>query len=180
MSTISWTAMNGGSWQTASDLSGGAIPTSSDTAVIGTPGSYTVNNFGAAVANSLTPDAAGVTLGDYGTISLGGRFLLEAGEFALQGTLVGGTIDGAGGTLFAAGGTLDAVALQGDVELTGFSGLTVIGGLGLIGANGAGAGKLDLQSGSLTFSGSQTIAAGTIMLGGPGMPSHRYSPAAAR
>jgi hypothetical protein len=171
MATITWKGQSG-DWSTASDWSSGTVPGSGDTAVF-TGSGYTATISTAETVGNVQFDAAGALLDDYGALTLGGTFSLQAGTFALAfGSLAGGTLAMAGGTLEAAGGTLSGTAVDGTLDLSpAGSTLYVQNGLTMAGAGGSGSGTIALTGGNsvLTFLGNQTLAHAVVTLGFSGI-----------
>jgi hypothetical protein len=62
MAAISWENPSNGDWTVATDWSGGAVPSLSDSVTISASGSYTVTISSIDVANSLTFDAPQASL----------------------------------------------------------------------------------------------------------------------
>ncbi|WP_158932493.1 choice-of-anchor D domain-containing protein [Acidisphaera sp. S103] len=153
MPTFSWTATSGGDWNTPADWNVGSVPSGTTDAVFFTdPGAYTVDiSYGEAFSvDSMTLDAAGVTLDIHGALTVGGvnhTLTLDAGTLELDrnGTIIAGTIAAAGGTLFANGGTLEGVTYEGTLDLSAtYSDLHITDGITLTGTNGTGQGAINL------------------------------------
>ena len=113
-------AWNGGSndWQTAGDWTSSGAPTSSNDAVVGANGTYTVKISTDAFAHSLILNDSGATVEIVGghTLTLGGDLTDNAGslqidsnatlkDIAAHATMTGSLVDN--GTIEAAGGTLE-------------------------------------------------------------------------
>ena len=132
MTTQYWITGTSGDWSTAADWQSGAVPNSTDDTVINNSTAVTVN--GTAVANSLTLDAAILTLG--GTLTLGTSL----------------TVDDTA-QLQLIGGTLSAQSITSD-------NIGVISGYGTV--SGAVSGRVDIiaNGGTLTVQGS--LAAGNL------------------
>jgi fibronectin-binding autotransporter adhesin len=111
---------NGGShdWQTASQWTASGVPVSSDDAVVGASGEYTVKISQDAVARSLIVNDSGATVEIVGghSLTLGGDLTSSAGslqidsgatlkDIAAHATMTGSLIDN--GTIEAGGGTLE-------------------------------------------------------------------------
>jgi hypothetical protein len=90
-------------------------------------------------------------------------------KVVLDGTILGGTVTDAGSGMAFSGGTLNGVTYEGTLDLTPYdSTMTVVNGLTATGANGTGAGTINLgsQYSSVTFDDTQTFDNATITLGG--------------
>ena len=131
---------------------------------------------GAMVVLASTLDNTG------GTLSVGpGEAvpLLTLGEFtsfgAASGEIIGGVVLDPAGSLIVQGGTLSGVAYEGTLVSGGgsalFPGATILNSITLLNAAGTGPGVLDVEGGVLFGGLSQTLVAGTILLGGRGDPS---------
>ena len=125
--TESWIVGTSGDWSTAAGWVSGAVPTSTEDAVISSSMAVTVN--GTAVANLLTLDASILTLS--GTLTLGTALTVDDGA---QLPLIGGTLSAQSissnnnGSLSGYGTVGGAVS--GDVNITATGGtLTVQGSL---------------------------------------------------
>ena len=172
MSTDNWLPGVSADWNTASDWSLGAAPSTTTTATIAGAGAYVVTLFGTGTAAALNLTAPGAELYDAGVLTLGGTLTLQTGTLALAyGAINGGTLALSGGTFMSNGGTLAGVAVQGTLALSApQSSLAVTGGLTLAGVGGSGAGSLALTGSyaTLDFIGSQTLDHATIGIGATG------------
>ena len=174
MTAISWKSGISGAWGNAADWSGGVVPGAGDSVTINAAGTYTVT-IGAGLSYSvgtLSLNAAGATLDDLGTLTLGSTFTVSAGNFILDtgGMLSGGTlrITPTTGLVTYNGGTLSHVSVQGTMDLSAASAaVTEIGGIAFAGATGTGAGavKLTGAGSSLAQTGSGTLNSAIITMG---------------
>ncbi len=120
-SADSWKGAVSGNWSDAALWSLGVAPTATTSALIETPGTYTITVANAAQAASLTLDDASATLNVTASLSVTGTIAVQAGTLSLaQGaTLVGGTLLASAGGVLALdnGGTLVGTDLQGTLTL---------------------------------------------------------------
>ena len=171
-----------GNWTTASDWSTGALPGSTNEAVLGGSTTYTVTLTGTQAPFSVSLNDAGATLNDQGVLELASSLTVTAGTFALTstGTVQGGTIEPGSGMTFG-GGTLKNVTFEGTINLTPAGSSVIIAGgsylssggsvvaLTTEGAGGSGPGVISIGSnGFLYFDDSQTFSNATITLEGNG------------
>ena len=176
--TIQWTAAGDGLWSNNLDWSGGLAPSASSDAILGGSGAYTVTVAQASGAHAVTISDAGATLSLSSTLTVGSRIDVTSGALSLinGGAIQGGVIDVTGGAFTAAGGTLDGAAVQGVVTLNALfeidDKLTIKNGTTFAGANGVGAGTINIQTGgyagrtTLDVVGTNTLAHVTINVGG--------------
>jgi hypothetical protein len=180
MASITWNGVSGG-WTNAGDWNGGSAPGAGDTANFTGAGAYTVTLYSAASIGNVVMNAANALIYDAGALTLGGRFSLQAGTFALAyGSLNGGTLVLAGGTLAAEGGMLNGVAVDGTLRLNqAQASLFVQGGLAMAGAGGSGAGSIQLTGSyaALNFLGSQQLANANVSFGASGQGQNQGGPA---
>ncbi|HEX4262667.1 MAG TPA: hypothetical protein VHY76_16330 [Acetobacteraceae bacterium] len=165
-----WTSPISGAWSDGG-LWSGAVPNAADAATIAAPGAYTVRIAAPAAAASLLLNDAGATLDVASTLASGGAVDIAAGtlDLAAGGTLAGGTLETTGGVVLANGGTLVGTQVRGPLDLDAAgAALTLLGSPDLVGATGTGAGTILLggDAAALTLSGTQTIDATTIDIGG--------------
>lgn len=106
MTTCTWNVSANGDWSDASDWSGGVPNSSTATATVAEPGTYTV-----VIASTedisegpVALDDANATLEFDGTLNLAGTLTLTAGSMNLTGTINGGTINTGTYSLYCAGG----------------------------------------------------------------------------
>jgi hypothetical protein len=172
--SANWTNASGGDWSTASDWSNGATPTASTAATISLAGTYTVTITTADTAASLLINDANVTVLDTGYLTLTRALRITAGTFELgyASNIVGGTIStGSSGAFLAEGGGMFNVAYDGTLNM-GFSnaGLAMGGTIAFAGANGTGAGVINLTgvgAGINTY-GVTSLNNATFNIGGAG------------
>jgi hypothetical protein len=170
MATVSWKTGNNGDWGTAADWSGGKVPGASDIVTIAATGTYKVTISTAEAASSLTLNAAGATLSDNDTLTIGSTLTVSAGTFALgsSGDLLGGTLKvGTQGHVQFGGGTLTGVTTQGPLVFGASQAVFIAGGLHAEGASGTGSGTINLSAGSDTIyvQDSETLDNTTLTLG---------------
>jgi hypothetical protein len=138
MASITWTG-GSGSWNTASDWSGGVVPTEVDTVTISIPLiTVTINGTTPCAAYSLTTTSstlsvAGGTLTTIASATFDGAYLESSGLY-----MAGGT-----GAVFADGITMTG----GTIETLAGAALNISGG-GSLGGTLTGTGQLDITGGS--------------------------------
>ncbi|HTU31878.1 MAG TPA: hypothetical protein VMF07_20980 [Solirubrobacteraceae bacterium] len=169
--TDSWTNASGGSWDTATNWSTGAVPTSSDIVCINEAGTYTV------VVGNETITVAALTVGGTGAtptlqIGNGGSSFPHITVTGTAATVAGGTIsDGWGGT-FSAGALNNAGTFL--VPSTGFTSSYTFGNV-----TNSGAFTVDsIANVSLSNGDTFDNAAGTISVGGTSTALALTSPTA--
>ncbi len=135
--TVFWTNPGGGSWNTATNWSGGTVPTAADDVHITMDGTYTVVlDVNATIASltlggttgeqTLVNFAPTLTLTTASTVQTGGVLAMSGGTLDAAGTLtVNGLLRCSGG---AAYGTI-TVATSGACELTGSADRYLVGSL---------------------------------------------------
>jgi len=172
LSSVSWINPNGGDWDTASNWSSDAIPTSAADVTISI-----------AVSNPITHDASNadvvnsVTSDDPIVLSAGSLSIAAASTFSNTVTLSGGTLSGGpisftgGATLVgtSGGGTLAGVTLDGTLDLATHynANVTTTGGLTLNGTIDIGNASSSTTSSRINFVGAQTLGgSGTVIFGG--------------
>ena len=173
MATISWKTGINGTWATAADWSNGLVPGAADDVTIGVAGTYAVSVNAAAAAHSLALNAAGAAVNINNVLTVGTTLTLSAGALRLNsgGTIAGGVINRTGGAFVANGGTLNGVTFQGTLDIGATSAaLTISNSFAMSGANGIGAGTINLtgQNSSLNFSDATTFGNVTINATGYG------------
>jgi hypothetical protein len=168
MAKIAWTNSQGGSWTTAADWSGGAVPGSADDVTIAiAPAAgqaYEVDiDFLDVAVHSLTLDQASATVSLFSS-QLATNLVLDAGSLdCVESSLSGRLYDSGQSSIYMFEGTLDAERLAGSVVINAQSG-TIAGGLTLY-AIGKTQGTLSV-GGALNVLGSQAWGGGTIALRG--------------
>ena len=160
MASITWKSGVSGSWTTGSNWTTG-VPGVGDDVWITASGSYIISAVVPTFARSLTVNAAGATLTNTSTLSLGGLLALTAGTYSLNGgAIVGGTIAVGGGGFVVNSGTLNGVTYRGALTLSNAgANLNIVGSLVATGSSGTGAGSVNLSGTSaiLAFVGTQTF-----------------------
>lgn len=149
MSTISWIGQYG-TWSTAANWAGGAVPGAADDVVLAGRYDFALLDSSATVSSvTIARRAAGVrvtgsgTLDVTGTLSLGGRLILDSGATLKDATVA---ITGKGRASVASGVTFDHVTWQSPFSLDGT--LTIAGETRFTGAGGVGAGTLTIGRGA--------------------------------
>src|SRR5712671_2930376 len=119
---IVWTNISGGTWGTAANWSPNQVPTSNDTAWITNNGTYSVTNSvtsaaatlilgGTSGAQTLNHTAGICSLGNGGSSSANGTYILGGGTLTGSGTLMfGGPLNWTAGTIGSAASNLVVVA----------------------------------------------------------------------
>jgi T5SS/PEP-CTERM-associated repeat protein len=166
--TETWTAINGGTWDVGSDWSSSPnAPGTLDTAVIAEPGTYTVTQTGTTTIGNIllnNPDAALDINGDLSA----GTITLDAGGLWLGGTLANATVlDNGGGVAFSPSGTLSNVTWRGELNLTEWEYLTIVGSLTVTGADGTSPGTINVfpYLGDIDIKNDETFSNVTLSLG---------------
>jgi autotransporter passenger strand-loop-strand repeat protein len=198
LASDSWKAAVTGDWDVGSNWTLGVSPTLSTSATIAASGVYTVTIDTSVLTNALLFNDSFGTVSDTGTLSVATTLNINAGTFALSGSVVGGTVTvGSQGLLLATGGTLSGVTYDGPLNLgTNNESLTLAGGTSLTGSAGSGAGTLSLSGynqsvvvsgalssavsinetgmyGTVTLFDTRTLSTGTLTLGDTqGYPSY--------
>ncbi len=114
--SITWRG-GAGSWTSAQNWSGFAVPGAADDTTIGL-GTAEIAPGVLAAAAALALPGGTLRLDTGGALTVAGTIALAGGTLDLAGTLAGGTLAPAGGTVVGEGGTLDGTVVQG-----GFAGL---------------------------------------------------------
>jgi fibronectin-binding autotransporter adhesin len=180
MAAISWKSGVGGDWATAADWSSGTVPGAGDDVTVGATGTYTVTINEAQAAKSLTVKAAGATVTDNSTLTMGGALTLTAGTFQLNGggVIGGGTMSATGGVFAWDGGTLNGVTYDGTLDMSAATSVLHIGANGLVAKNAAGTGpgtiNLTGTSSQLVVVNNQTLDKATINIGGAANYAYLY------
>lgn len=154
MTAINWKTGVSGDWSTAADWTGGGVPNATSDVTIAATGTYTVTISDAEASHSLTLGAAGATVDDTGTLSVGTMLAVNAGTFILDsgGEVSGGTIAlGNSGHFAFESGTLSAVTFQAPMTLSKGQSLFVENGLSVTGTGGTGSGSINLAAGGDNF-----------------------------
>jgi hypothetical protein len=129
------------------------------------------------LADSVTLDSVGVTLGVAGMLNLGGskdQLLINAGTVSVgsTGTIANGTIvPGGGDVILGSGATLDDVTYRGNLDITAnYSTLSIMGALKVESASGGSPGTINLTgiADKLNFVGNTTLDNVGINLGAAG------------
>jgi hypothetical protein len=139
MAVINWKSGINGDWGTAADWSNGMVPGAATDVSIAATGTYTVTISAAEAAHSLSINAAGATVSDNSSLTIGTTLTLSAGTFALgsSGDLAGGTVKvGSQGHVQLNGGTLTGVTWLGSLTFGASQTLFVNDGLSVPGASG--------------------------------------------
>jgi hypothetical protein len=182
MTQQTWTASSSGSWTTASDWSGGVVPTSADDVFIEVPGITVTFNTGTLGAHSLTTSESvfamtGGTLSIGESVSFGGAYAQSGGVFNVAGfggqfnsttTLSNGTLNSTGGLLnFEAGLDQSGGALVVSGEGASFEGNLVqtAGKLVVLSGDASAEGTNSLIAGTISGAGALAISLGTTTLG---------------
>jgi VCBS repeat-containing protein/autotransporter passenger strand-loop-strand repeat protein/autotransporter-associated beta strand protein len=176
---LTWIAGVSGDWSTATNWTGGVVPTAADNVMLSNLNSVAIGITISQSAQSLALNDAGTTVTDSaGTLSLAGALTVDGGTFVLQ---TGGSVAAAEGIFVEAatpggftGGTLevkDGSSLGGsvvdnaivDFDLAGTDTFTgTLSGGGALSLEGGG--KLVLN-GTDTYSGGTTVNGSTLELG---------------
>jgi hypothetical protein len=150
MAAIHWKSAISGDWATAANWSSGTVPGAGDDVTISVAGTYTVTITDNEAAHSLTLDDADATVvignGGNNTFTVGTTLSLTAGTLQLnQGaTISGGTLSATGGAFDWNGGELSGVTYDGALNMTSGRAFLYVNGLTLKGANGTGAGTINM------------------------------------
>ncbi|HEY3853394.1 MAG TPA: hypothetical protein VGO67_03260, partial [Verrucomicrobiae bacterium] len=150
--TITWTNTAGGNWSVAANWNPNQVPGASDTALITTPGTYSITNSATASVSVLTLGGAS------GTQTLH----LSSGTFTIASASTGnaqGILNLNGGTLSGAG----SLTLAGSFDWTAGT-INNTGGVLLNGTSTLSGGTVVLNGGLLANAGTLTWSSGTFGL----------------
>jgi hypothetical protein len=180
MSNYNWKSGVSGDWGTTSDWVQGTVANSTTANVTISSSSAIEVTIGATerfLADSVTLDSVGVTLGVAGMLNLGGskdQLLINAGTVSVgsTGTIANGTIiPGGGDVILGSGATLDDVTYRGNLDITAnYSTLSIMGALKVESASGGSPGTINLTgiADKLNFAGNTTLDNVGINLGAAG------------